>query len=41
MITQHTLSAIANLLATLAVILAIAYHVVAVNVRQAEQKRQN
>ena len=40
MITQHTLSAIANLLAILAVILAIAYHVVAVNVRQAEQKRQ-
>jgi hypothetical protein len=40
MITQHTLAAIANLLAFLAVILAVAYHVVAVNVRQAEQKRR-
>jgi len=39
MITHHTLAAIANLLAFLAVILAVAYHVVAVNVRQAEQKR--
>lgn len=39
MITQHTLAAIANLLAILAVILAVAYHAVAVNVRQAEQKR--
>jgi len=40
MITHNTLAAIANLLAFLAVILAVAYHVVAVNVRQAEQKRQ-
>lgn len=40
MITHHTLTAIANLLAILAVILAVAYHVVALNVRQVEQKRQ-
>lgn len=40
MITHNTLAAIANLLAFLAVILAVAYHAVAVNVRQAEQKRQ-
>lgn len=40
MITQHTLATIANLLAILAIILAVAYHVVAVNVRQAEQRRQ-
>ena len=40
MITQHTLANIANLLAILAVLLAVGYHVIAVNVRQAEQKRQ-
>lgn len=40
MITQHTLANIANLLAILAVILAVGYHAIAVNLRQAEQKRQ-
>jgi cell division protein FtsB len=40
MITDHMLAVIANLLAILAVVLAIAYHAVAVNVRQVEQKRQ-
>src|SRR5258706_9810228 len=37
MITQHTLAAIANLLAILAVILAVGYHVVAVKLRPAER----